>query len=266
MNILIFDVETTGTNAERDQIIELCIQQGLEDGSNSQTWRFKPSVKIHPEAQKVHGISMDDLIDCPPFAENTAEIRSLVESADILVGYNISFDLSFLQAEFSRIKQPLNVANKLLVDPYQLWRHFEPRSLSAAHERFVGEKFEGAHSATEDVAATARVLVGMRSAFELDKTEWKKIAELCGVSTKRGNWIGPSYHFIWRGTTATVGFGKHRNRAIVELAQEQGGGYLKWMASNDFPEHAKLIAQQAISMDEAGFNQWLVDNFGGSSS
>src|SRR5687768_10364436 len=42
--VLVFDVETTGTDRRRDQVIELCVQYGLSGASK--TWRFKPSVSI----------------------------------------------------------------------------------------------------------------------------------------------------------------------------------------------------------------------------
>ena len=44
--MLIFDTETTGTDKDRDQILELSIQQGLADNSPQKTWRTKPSVPI----------------------------------------------------------------------------------------------------------------------------------------------------------------------------------------------------------------------------
>jgi len=59
--IIVFDVETTGTDNRRDQVIELCVQFGVDPGSPSETWRIKPSVEISPGAQEVHGISMEDL-------------------------------------------------------------------------------------------------------------------------------------------------------------------------------------------------------------
>jgi hypothetical protein len=48
--VLVFDVETTGTDRKRDQVIELCMQRGLS-GTDHKVWRFKPTVAIHPRAQ-----------------------------------------------------------------------------------------------------------------------------------------------------------------------------------------------------------------------
>ncbi len=66
--LIVFDVETTGTRKDQDQIIELSAQQGLGIDTPRKTWRIKPSVPISPGAQRVHGISMDELKDCEPFS------------------------------------------------------------------------------------------------------------------------------------------------------------------------------------------------------
>ena len=66
--VVVFDVETTGTRKDYDQIIEFSAQQGFGSDAPRKTWRFKPSVPISPGAQRVHGISMDDLKDCEPFS------------------------------------------------------------------------------------------------------------------------------------------------------------------------------------------------------
>ena len=264
--VVIFDVETTGTSAERDQIIELCIQTSLEDESQTQTWRFKPSVPISPEAQAVHGISAEDVANCPPFSAHVDEIREIVESADVLVGYNLTFDLEFLSAEVRRSDRPaLKVEQTLLVDPYQIWRHFEPRNLGAAHQRFVGSEFDGAHSATADVAATGRVLNGMLNSFNIADKSWKEVAELCPIQTRRKNWVGPTHHLQWRNRQAVFGFGKHRNRAVIEVAQEDNGGYVEWMAKQDFPAHVIEVCRAAKEMSAQDFSAWLGKKFSASS-
>ena len=156
--ILVFDVETTGTDKKIDQIIELCIQFGVESAAPSTTWRIRPQVEISPGAQKVHGISAADLEDCPSFADVADEVREIFEEARVLVGYNLSFDIDMLQAEFARLEQPLvDMTGKHIVDPFRLWQQCEPRSLQDAHKRFVGAEFGSAHSASADVAATGRV-------------------------------------------------------------------------------------------------------------
>lgn len=177
--VLVFDCETTGTSFATDQVIELCVQHGLAEDAPSQVWRIRPSAPIHPGARALHGISEEDLVSCPFFAELADEIVAVFASAEVIVGYNIAFDIQMLQAEYARIGRPLlDLSDKKIVDAYRLWQKFEPRSLQHAHQRFVGEGFASAHSASADVAATGRVLAGMIKHYGLP-SDWDELAQKC---------------------------------------------------------------------------------------
>src|SRR5947208_1127801 len=83
-----------------------------------------------------------------------AEPAAAFAETDVIVGYNIAFDIDMLQAEYTRIGKPLlDLTGKKIVDALRLWQQCEPRSLQHAHQRFVGNGFAAAHSASADVAA-----------------------------------------------------------------------------------------------------------------
>jgi len=192
--LMVFDVESTGTRKDHDQIIELSAQQGFSPDAARKTWRIKPSVPISPGAQRVHGISMDDLKDCEPFSTHAPKLRRLFEKADVIVGYNVSFDLDMLQAEFRRAKlPPLDLTEKLIIDPYRLWQQMEPRTLQDAHRRFVGSEFDEAHSADADIAATARVLQSMIKEFKISGRSWEEVSD---PSITHKHFAGTGTHFI----------------------------------------------------------------------
>lgn len=92
--ILVFDTETTGPDVESDQIIEIAIQEGLEANATPEVLRCKPSIPISPAAQAVHGISIQDLENCLPFSALAASLRERFQSAHVIIGYNVTFDLS----------------------------------------------------------------------------------------------------------------------------------------------------------------------------
>jgi len=259
--ILVLDTETTGIDPDRDQIIELSVQYGLAEGSPTESWRIKPTIHIHPKAQSVHGISMDALVDCKGFAEYAEPIRRILERVTILVGYNLCFDLDMIQAEFTRLKQAsLDLSGKLLIDPLQLWKQCEPRTLQGAHRRFVGRDFDGAHGATSDTAATARVLLGMLRAFGFEAQGWTEIARIC--EPEREHWIGPSHHIQWREGLPTVMFGRYKDAPLAQLAIENGGDYLQWILTQDFPRHVNAICAKALELDADSLHDWLDDTFG----
>jgi DNA polymerase-3 subunit epsilon len=259
--VLVFDVETTGTDKRLDQVIELCVQFGVDHDAEHQIWRIRPDVPIHPGAQAVHGISMDDLAGSPRFGEVADAIRAIFVGAEVLVGYNLAFDIDMLQAEFQRIGQPpLDLADKQIVDPFRLWQQCEPRSLQDAHRRFVGQEFAAAHSAAADVAATGRVLVGMLGHFGLEG-DWTAIARVC--EPERQSWIGPSRHLRWDPDGhAVLSFGKHAGTPLARLARGPDAGYLQWVIDKDFPIHVREVCKRATELAEADFVAWLGSAYG----
>lgn len=259
--IIVFDCETTGIDFTRDQVIELCVQHGLDDTAHSRTWRIKPSVPIHPAAQAVHGISADELASCPPFADYADEIALVFAQADVIVGYNLSFDIDMLQAEYTRIGRPLlDLSGKQIVDAFRLWQQCEPRSLQHAHRRFVGDEFAAAHSASADVAATGRVLVGMLRHFNLHGQDWSQIAQVCDPG--RASWVGPSRHLRWENEVIVLGFGKHAGAAVHELAAGPDRSFLTWVIAKDFPPHVAEICQAALDRPGDEFVAWARQRFG----
>ncbi|HET7506589.1 MAG TPA: 3'-5' exonuclease [Kofleriaceae bacterium] len=261
--IVIFDCETTGTDRQTDQVIELCVQRGLDDGAPSQTWRIKPTAPIHPGAQAVHGISAADLADCPSFAAVADEIAAVFAETDVIVGYNIAFDIDMLQAEYTRLGKPmLDLNGKKIVDAFRLWQQCEPRSLSHAHQRFVGSGFAAAHSASADVAATGRVLSGMLRAFELEDHDWEAIACKCDPQyAARASWVGPSRHLRWEGDVIVLGFGKHSNAPLHQIAAGPDRSFLRWVVERDFPVHVGEVCRAALDLPGDEFLAWARRRF-----
>jgi DNA polymerase III subunit epsilon len=260
-SIVVFDVETTGTDRMVDQIIELCVQFGLHEGAPSKTLRFKPDVAMSPGAQAVHGIAMEELADCPRFVDAIADVEALFANANVIVGYNLTFDIDMLAAEFSRVgRTPPDFSAKTIVDPFRLWQQCEPRSLQHAHQRFVGNRFEDAHTAAADVAATGRVLGGMLQAFGLDGQDWQAIANVCDPG--RASWVGPTKHLRWEDGVIIIGFGKHSGAVLHTLAQGPDKGFLRWVISKDFPTHVVDIFRAVLEQPEQAFLQWAAQRYG----
>jgi DNA polymerase-3 subunit epsilon len=217
---------------------------GPGDATHSYTRLVCPQVTITPGAFRVHGISQADVAEAPLFNELADEIEALFVGCDVILGYNVRFDIRFLEQEFARIGRKVDLSGKLVIDPFRIWSAMEPRRLENAVSRFTGKKLEDAHSAEADAQAVIEVLDGMRAAFGLDDTSWAELAEL--TAPERHLWIGPSNHVRWEGETAVIGFGKYDGRSVVEIALSDPG-YLRWIQSKDFPPHVNSICKGALS-------------------
>lgn len=68
--IIFFDLETTGVDTARDRIVEVSMIKIMPDGEEiTRTRRLNPGMPIPPEATAVHGITDDDVRDCPTFPQ-----------------------------------------------------------------------------------------------------------------------------------------------------------------------------------------------------
>lgn len=258
-SVLLLDVETTGTAAD-DQIIELAVQFGFDaEGIKApvKTWRFKPTVPIHPGAERVHGISETMLAHELPFAVSAQAIAELLDVCTVIIGYNVKFDLEKLIAELTRAKvQAPDFKDTIIVDTLRLWHHAEPRTLAAAHQRFVGGAFDNAHSAAADIAATAHVTIAMLDQFGMIDQTWAEIADAC--EPERKFWLGHTNHLKWVDGDVIITFGKHKDASLTDPSVR---GYLTWMRKQDFPPHVKEVAQMAAQLNAPAFLRWAASKY-----
>jgi DNA polymerase-3 subunit epsilon len=101
--LLFFDIESTGLDVAKDRIVEISCVKVMPDGSKDiKTRRINPEIPISPEAQKIHGISNEDVKDCPKFKEVAKSLAQWMSGCDI-AGYNsMKFDIPLLEEEFLR--------------------------------------------------------------------------------------------------------------------------------------------------------------------
>ena len=66
--IIFFDIESTGLSVSHDRIVEICAVKVFPNGDREiKTRRINPTIPISEEARKIHGISNEDVKDCPSF-------------------------------------------------------------------------------------------------------------------------------------------------------------------------------------------------------
>lgn len=169
MRHFIFDTETTDllSNellADRHQphIIEFYGEVINDCGKVTDTLEFlcHPGFTIEPITTKITGIKPEDLEGKPPFAEFSERVADFIESSDVVVAHNLSFDMGVVNVEMRRCGQSLIWPEELICTVEQTeWIHGHRLNLSALHEHLFGEKFSGAHRAKNDVKALTRCYV-----------------------------------------------------------------------------------------------------------
>ena len=133
--IVFFDIESTGLNVATDRIVEISIVKINPDGSEEiKTRRINPTIPISPEAQKVHGISDEDVKNEPTFAQIAKSLAKWMEGCDI-AGYNsMKFDIPLLSEEFLRADVDFDFRKRKLVDVQNIFHKMEQRTLTAAYK------------------------------------------------------------------------------------------------------------------------------------
>jgi DNA polymerase-3 subunit epsilon len=165
--IAFLDVETTGTDALRDRLVEV----GVVLGRNGEivarhSWMIHPGMPIPKESTAIHGITDADVEGKPSFGEVAQEILAVLGQA-IPAAYNAAFDRGFLLAELDRAgirasDPPPAVRREVdWVDPLafarELYKHEDSRALGDMAQR-LGIELVKAHRATDDAEAALRVL------------------------------------------------------------------------------------------------------------
>ena len=243
--LVFFDIESTGLNIATDSIVELSfvkIMPGNEE--RIKTWRVKPwdyvankQKAINPEAMKVHGISNEELSDCPTFQEILPEVIQWLENCD-LSGFNSAkFDLPMLAEEIERVRKytdlnpEINLHDKLMVDVQNIYHKLEPRNLKAAYRFYCNDDLENAHSAEADTYATYKILE-----VQLDKypEDLKNDVDYLASYSRRQNPVDYAGRLAYNDKNeAIVTFGKHKGKTAREVYFNEPS-YFAWIENGEF--------------------------------
>ena len=137
---IVLDTETTGLDPRKgDRLIEIgCIELVNRIPTGVEFHKFiNPERSVPAEAEAVHGLSTQFLLDKPLFAEVASDFLDFI-AGDTLVIHNSTFDVGFLNAELERLKLG-PIAMSRVVDTLQLARRKHPagpNSLDALCKRY----------------------------------------------------------------------------------------------------------------------------------
>jgi DNA polymerase-3 subunit epsilon len=189
MREIIFDTETTGLSPATDRLVEIgCIElvNHIPTGRTFHT-HLRPDCEMSPEAQQVHGLTMEFLADKPEFAVIADDFLAFVADAP-LIAHNASFDMGFVNAELARAGRPA-IADDRVIDTLMIARRRHPagpNSLDALCVRYqIDASRRTLHGALLDASLLAEVYVeligGRQAAFGLEVAEQETQAVAAGA-------------------------------------------------------------------------------------
>jgi DNA polymerase-3 subunit epsilon len=239
--LAVIDVETTGTVPRRNYIVEIAVAKLLPCGDHTCFHqRVNPGMQIPAAATAVHGITDDDVANCPAFTEIAAPLADFLTDCD-LAGFNLKkFDLPFLFAEFAQAEVDFSLAGRAVIDVLEIYHKREPRTLAAAVRHYVGRDHDGAHGAQADAAVTAAVLDAQLDRYP---DQPRTVPELHDDFTTVD--IARRLNRDDCGRIA-FSFGKYNGLPLTEVAQFDPG-YLRWLLERDFlPDFLEHIYQALL--------------------
>jgi DNA polymerase-3 subunit epsilon len=166
LNLIVFDLETTGLFVERGhRIIEIgaVAVNGDVMGEEFSSLIFTDKT-ITKKAQKVHGITAEMLAGQPKPEEVLAAFRDFIGSST-LVAHNAVFDVWFLRYEYWRLGHTLINRHKCTLKmSRKLYSGLPDYKLETVAKHVLGVEVEGnrRHRALDDARLTAKVWIGMR--------------------------------------------------------------------------------------------------------
>lgn len=245
--IVFFDIESTGLDIARDRIVEISAVKVMPDGREEvKTKRINPTIPISPEAQAVHGISNEDVKDCPVFKQIAKSLAQWMEGCDI-GGYNsIKFDIPLLAEEFLRAGVDFDFRKRKLVDVQNIFHKMEQRTLVAAYRFYCNKDLEQAHSAEADTLATYEVLKAQLDRYQ--DTLKNDIGFLADFSLKNRNLDYAGRIVLNDKDIPVINFGKHKGKAVEQVLREEPS-YYAWIMQGDFTlDTKKVLTELKIRM------------------
>lgn len=237
--IIFFDLETTGLDIAKDRIVELCYIRVEPNGNEeARSMRINPEMHIPEVASSVHGITDDDVKDCPTFADVAPQLAATFEGCD-LAGFNSNrFDLPLLADEFMKAGVNIDLSHVQAIDVQNIYHKLEKRTLAAAYKFYCGRDLENAHSALADTQATYEVLQAQLDHYPNDlQNDVDFLAEFSRMNRN----IDFAGRFVYdESGKELINFGKYKGKAIKDVLSRDPG-YYSWIMQGDFTLNTKQV-------------------------
>jgi DNA polymerase-3 subunit epsilon len=168
VRLVVLDTETTGLNPKLgDRIIEIGCVELLNRRLSERSFHtyVNPEREVEFGATRVHGLTREDLMAKPKFAEVAAAFLDYVRGAELII-HNADFDVEFLNMELALAGfAPLEQHVARIIDTLASAKELHPgkkNSLDALCERyFVDNSKRSLHGALADAYLLAECYLAM---------------------------------------------------------------------------------------------------------
>lgn len=218
-NIRVIDLETTGMDPEKDEIVEIAAADILDGRMGRAGARLIfPCMAIPPEASAIHHIIDVDVELCP---KKEAVLPGFGEGADVFAAHNVKFDRAFLPGDWG----PWICTYKCAVTLWPEAPTFSNNGLRywLGLDEIAGldRNFARMHRAGPDSFVTRAILMEMLKVRTIELL----------IEISDGPVVLPKFTF-----------GKHAREPISEIPTR----YLEWMLGQDFGEDEMHTVKQEL--------------------
>ncbi len=196
-DIVVFDIETTGFNQKKDDIIEI---GAVKIRNRKIIERFNTLIYIEKEIPRkiteLTGITNDMLEGKPQITESLEKFMDFIGNNSILAAHNSNFDVRFIK---EKLKRYLSMDRDFsVIDTLELSRALVKNTKNYKLNTLVKKfniKLENHHRAVDDAEATAKLLLSL---FELaEKRDIQNITELdSNLRSEIDIFKKPFYHIL----------------------------------------------------------------------
>lgn len=235
------DIESTGAKPDKDKIVEISVCKLYPDLSrDTMTRRVNPGIAIPQSAIDIHGITWEDVKDCPKFEGISTDLKAFIDGCDV-AGFNSNkFDIPMLYLEFARVGVHWDYEKFSMVDVRNIFTRKEERTLAAAYKRYCGKELTGAHGAEADIHATVDI-------FLAQVDEYSDLPDNIEAMALYSNYDRPILDVSGKFYLNSDGyicfsFGKH-----MDQRADQHLDYVEWMLYKaDYPNDTRRICAKLL--------------------
>jgi DNA polymerase-3 subunit epsilon len=242
--VIVFDLEATGLNLAIDRIVEISVMKIHPNGDEeSKTRRINPGIPIPAESSAIHGITDEDVKDCPQFKEIARSLAAYIEGCDF-VGYNLlKYDIPLLAEEFLRAGLDINFHKRKIIDVQNIFHKMEQRTLVAAYKFYCNKTLDNAHHAEADTQATYEILQSQLERYPELQNDMKFLSEF-SVTAQNLDYAGRVG--IDKNNQPVFNFGKYKGRQVKDVLINDPN-YYAWIMSGAFPLDTKKVLTEIHS-------------------